>query len=102
MPDEMSNASPQPLTPADREYQLTRLRIEKSAAYVGKMIWAITLIAAFISIIVVVSVVLFAVLKVTIRAHTSQLKFQMFCRTCVHNIIILLFTVYSRSLTSRV
>jgi hypothetical protein len=44
-----------------REFDLAKLRLENSAIYVGRMIWLISLIAGGISLIVVLSVVIIAV-----------------------------------------
>jgi len=48
---------PEPQTAQGQQFELARLRIEKSAQYVGRMISQITLIAGLISIFVVLSVI---------------------------------------------
>jgi hypothetical protein len=56
--------APAPVPPQNYEFELAKMRIENSAAYVGKMIWLITFIAGGISVIVVVSVVVIAIVEV--------------------------------------
>jgi hypothetical protein len=66
--DATSQATSQPapsLTPQEMEYNLTRMRIENSSAYVGRMIWLITAVAGLISVVVVVSVVIIAIVGIT-------------------------------------
>jgi hypothetical protein len=64
-------SAPPPLP--DYEFQLAKARIENSAAYVGKMIWLITLIAGAISVIVVVSVVVLAITQILISGSGHSL-----------------------------
>jgi hypothetical protein len=79
-----SEPATQPMSPQDYQFQLAKMRIENSAAYVGKMIWLITFIAGAISVIVVVSVVAISLLGVwrgLVFGEDLKPKCRKYCQT---------------------
>jgi len=64
MPAEMSYGQ--------QEFELAKMRIENSAAYVGRMIWLITAIAGLISMLVVISVIVIAVIGLFRTGETPK------------------------------